>query len=970
MKFIQFFILLFFCISGWQSASAQIITHTPGFPTQNDSLRIIYDATQGNQGLKDFTGDVYLHTGVITNNSTTGSDWKHVPYDWTTNNARMKAQPLGDNKWAFTYTPTVRSFFGVNNPSETIEQVAIVFKGVKNGAVVAEGKDTGNADIFIDLYENTTSVRFAEPAGINTIMALGDTLQIEGLGHSADDSLTLTLYKDGAEVAATHTDSVLTYTFIPTQVGNVAFEMKAASGSGLSATATHRVIVTDGVEMQARPAGLQDGITYSPDGQSVTLSLFAPQKKSVFVLGDFNDWQPDFNYLMKKDSLKADSVWCWLEITGLTPGQSYGFQYLVDGQLKIADPYSTLILDPYNDSYIPESTFPNLMPYPKEKTTGYVSVIEPGKPAFNWQAENYKRPAKKDLVIYELLVRDFLKNKNYQTLTDTLDYFVKLGVNAIELMPVSEFDGNLSWGYNPSFHLALDKFYGTSEAFKTFIDEAHKRGIAIIMDVVMNHATGSNSFYQLYGNDDAFYFNSQARHASNVFNDFDHSYSGTQYYTKRMINHWINEYKIDGFRWDLTKGFTQNCTANDGGCTGRYQQDRVDILKKYADWQWEADSTFYVIFEHLGSEQEEAQWANYRIDEGKGVLLWGNMNGPYNEATMGYNANSGSNLFGVLAESRSSFQRKSVVGYMESHDEQWMMFKNIAFGNSSGNYDIKKLNTALGRQKLAGAFFFTLPGPKMMWEFGELGYGYGDKGEQCLNDHSYCPPSSPSRTGEKPIRWDYYTKPERLKLYKTWSALIKLRKSSPAFTDPESATYNLNGALKSIVLEHADTDVLIAGNFGVTTDTLDVVYPASGMWYNYFEGTSVDITNPDRSFILAPGEFKVLTTKQFETPEAGILTSIKDNESAGLPLAFDLKQNYPNPFNPTTTLRYEVAKSGKVTLQIFDVLGRKVADLVHAKKAPGSYTVKFDAHNLSSGMYIYRLQAAGVVLTKKMMLIK
>ena len=84
-----------------------------------------------------------------------------------------------------------------------------------------------------------------------------------------------------------------------------------------------------------------------------------------------------------------------------------------------------------------------------------------------------------------------------------------------------------------------------------------------------------------------------------------------------MVKHWIEEFKIDGFRWDLTKGFTQNCENNEG-CTNSYQQDRVDILKSYADYSWSLDDSHYVIFEHLGSENEEKEWANYRLNEGKG----------------------------------------------------------------------------------------------------------------------------------------------------------------------------------------------------------------------------------------------------------------------------------------------------------------------------------------------------------------
>lgn len=728
---------------------------------------------------------------------------------------------------------------------------------------------------------------------------------------------------------------------------------------------------------EVRPAGLQDGITYNGSaGTSVSFSLFAPEKDYVFLVGDFNDWTPSEEYLLKKDSLKADSVWHWITLDEFTPGEEVAFQYLVEGEQRIADPYSELVLDPNNDSYIPEETYPNLKAYPEGKTTGTVSVIQPGKEAYQWQVTDFEKPEKDELVIYELLIRDFIEAQNFQTLTDTLDYLDNLGVNAIELMPVSEFDGNNSWGYNPSFHLALDKYYGTEHAFKRFIDEAHSRGIAVILDVVMNHATGLNPFYQLYGNDDDFYFNSEARHAYNVFNDFDHSYSGTQYYTKRMIEHWISEYKIDGFRWDLTKGFTQNCSGGNANCTNQPQQDRIEILQKYADYQWAVDPNFYVIFEHLGTEAEESEWANYRVHEGKGIMLWGKMNDPYNEATMGYNENGKSNLYGVLSESRTSFRQRHLVGYMESHDEQWLMFKNLNFGNSSGDYDITELGTALNRQKLAGAFFYLLPGPKMMWQFGELGYG-GGPGE-CLKpggdgSDGDCLPSDPWRVGEKPIRWEYYKDEGRKNLYKVWSYLINLRRSSPAFTNPAASNFdNLSGATKYFTLQHEDTDVLVIGNFGVTETSLTAPFPSAGEWHDYFNGGSLTITeNSSYPVTLGPGEFKIYTTKQFESPaEEDLFTSNEREDNSDSPKSFKLNQNYPNPFNPSTVISYQLAEGSDVTLTVFDMLGREVATLVNERKSSGSYQVNFDASALSSGMYIYRLQAGSKVFTQKMMLIK
>ncbi len=950
---------------------SQVVTFEPSFATQFDTLTLTFDATKGNGGLAGFTGDVFLHTGVITNLSSNDSDWRYVQSGWDSYPSKLKATFLGNDKWEFQYPSSVKEFYGVPL-NETVEKVSLLFRGTNDGSGNPDkvGRDIDNGDIFLTLFEEQVAAQFIFPSKSSKIIKSSEVLEIKGKGTSPSGVLNLSLKLEENIVAQTSIADSLLYSFSSTNEGNFDFKLIADDGIGNADSVSLKVIVSDGAKPETRPSGLQDGITYGNDGTSVTLSLFAPGKRSVFAIGDFSDWNLDFDYEMKKDSLNPDSVWFWTEITGLTSGQQYGFQYEVDGALRIADPYSELVLHPSGDSGISESIFPNLKPYPSGKTSNYVGVLSPGKPEYNWTATGYQRPAKEELVIYELLVRDFLGDHSFSSLIDTLDYLDRLGINAIELMPVSEFDGNESWGYNPNFHLALDKYYGTPEKFKEFVDEAHKRGIAVILDVVMNHATGQNSLYRLYEFGNNPYFNTLPRHAFNVFNDFNHQYSGTQYYSKRMIEYWIEEYKIDGFRWDLTKGFTQNCTAGDEVCTGNFQQDRVDLLKKYADYQWAADTDFYVIFEHLGISTEEREWADYRIDEGKGIMLWGNMNGAYNEATMGYI--SGSNLNRVISESRG-FQEKRLIGYMESHDEQWLMFKNISFGNSNVNYDVKELNTALGRQKLAGAFFFTLPGPKMMWQFGELGYGYGNNGEQCLKpgdgSNGDCPSFAPSRVGNKSIRWDYLNDGERVKLYKTWGAIINLRRASSAFTEPDLLTHSLDGAVKWIKIRDVDTDVVIMGNFDITGQVLDLAFPSIGTWYNYFEGTEMEIVDGNTSFSLKPGEFRIYTTRKFQTPEEGILTENEATDGT-IPKNYRLHNNYPNPFNPSTKLRYDIPKTGPVKLEVFDILGRKVANVLTGTKPAGSYSVIFDASALSSGVYIVRFKAGNFVQTQKITLLK
>ena len=724
--------------------------------------------------------------------------------------------------------------------------------------------------------------------------------------------------------------------------------------------------------LQPRPSTLKDGITYG--GNSAYLSLFAPHKKNVYVIGDFNNWSINANYLMRKDSVSADSVWFWLRVDGLTQGQEYGFQYLVDGEIRVTDPYAELVLDANNDQYISETVYPGLKEYPAGKTNNLVGLLRPGKTEYQWEATEYMRPENDDLVIYELLIRDFIEDHSYETLIDTLDYLENLGITAIELLPVNEFDGNDSWGYNPALHLALDKYYGSPDAFKRFVDEAHKRGIAVILDVVLNHAFGQNPLVRLWNEGDYGtptaenpYFNQNATHPYNVGYDFNHESAATKYYSKRVMEYWLDEYNIDGYRFDLSKGFTQVNNPEDIGGWSSYDASRIAIWKEYFDYIRSVDETAYVILEHFADNSEEIELTNY------GMMVWGNENHQYNEATMGY----ASNLSNVMSTYRNHTYRH-LVGFMESHDEQWLMFKNISFGacanfpaggdgciTNPGEYNVRDLGTALDRMELAGAFFLTLPGPKMIWQFGELGYGYGDAGEQCLNDSADCPAIAPGRTDRKPIRWDYYNNSDRKDLYDAWSAMLKLRASSPVFTRPQDSFFALSGSLKYFRMMHEDADVVAIGNFGVSTSSVTPDFTQDGVWYDYFGNSTLNVSGGQATFDLAPGAFKIFTTKQF-----GTITSNEDEVVAEGPTSFKLYHNYPNPFNPSTTLTFDVAQAGQVTLEIFNSLGQKVAVLLNENKSIGTHSVTFDASTLSSGVYIARFSGNGFVQTQKMMLLK
>src|SRR5690606_33347525 len=373
-------------------------------------------------------------------------------------------------------------------------------------------------------------------------------------------------------------------------------------------------------------------------------------------------------------------------------------------------------------------------------------------------------------------------------------------------------------------------------------------------------------------------FNSEATHSYSVFNDFDHRSLATQHYVERTAQYWIDEFKLDGFRWDLTKGFTQNCSANDDGCTNGYQQDRVDVLKQYADKQWEVDPDFYVIFEHLGGIAEEGQWADYRADEGKGILHWNKQTEPYNEATMGYNDGGKSNFSGV-SYLQKGFNSPAAISYMESHDEERLMYKNLTFGGTNGNYSTKDQNTALERMQTASAFFFTVPGPKMIWQFGELGYDIS------IDQNG--------RVGNKPILWEYANNENRREVYLTYSKLIKLKKEQPIFNTPNFTmdVSNANG-IKSIHLSMDSTAgddlgyVVVIGNFGMETEEVDPGFQVTGTWYDLMNGNMpLEVTNVSAPISLVPGEFFIYGDKPFIDPD--------DLDSDGVANSDDLCNDTP-----------------------------------------------------------------------------
>jgi isoamylase len=821
------------------------------------------------------------------------------------------------------------------------------------------GSHQTSPDIFVNV--GVLNLNLTNPvANSLTSVPTGNSINITA---STNGNATFQLKANGTVIHSTSVPAS-SYSYSYTVTGDANMELIATQGP-TSKTSAFILQVPRTVVSEAVPGWIRQGINYHPtDNTKVGLALYAPAKNFVHVIGSFNNWIVNDTYLMKRDTANPDLY--WIELSGLTPQQLYTFQYRTNDLRKVADPYSPQILSSYDDQYISAATYPNLPPFPASQ--GFeVSMFKTGQMPYSWQVNNFQRPAKENLVIYELLLRDFTQEKNWQSLINKINYLKGLNINAIELMPVMEFDGNLSWGYNTSFHYALDKAYGTPEKFKEFVDLCHQNGIAVILDVAFNHATGRSPLVRLwnvdpdgdgYGNVAANnpYFNTVPKHSYNVFNDFNHISPSTQYYVERCLQQWLTEYKIDGFRWDLTKGFTQNCSETDETCTNAYQQDRVDILKNYADKQWAIDPNSYMIFEHLGTDQEEQQWANYRIAEGKGVMLWNNQNGSYNQNTMGYKDNSN---FDRMNHTLHGFTNMHAVGYGESHDEERLMFKNLAYGAVNGSYDVKNVSTALERMKAFGATFFTIPGPKMIWQFGELGYEFSIN--RCADGSI----NNGCRTDEKPVAFSlgYDTNANRKSVYDAWAKIINIRNTYPVF---KSKTYTVesnnlsndpNGLITRIyvydnLLTAGVKNIVVLANYSTAVQNVVPYFPYTGQWQNLMDNSVLNIASTTAPITLQPGDFRIFGNY------AGSLSTADENTSNILSL-----QVADNPVkNGMAKLIYHKAKNAEVS--IYDLSGKKL-DSFKLKNEDGIYNLKAD---YPAGTYLVHLKSDNGVAIQKMII--
>lgn len=583
------------------------------------------------------------------------------------------------------------------------------------------------------------------------------------------------------------------------------------------------------------PGGVPEmGAVRNSDG-TVTFCLGAPGKTNVAISASWNDYTPTSADVMNYQDYNGFRYF-WTNVSGLEEGKDYIYYYIVDGSLQVGDPYAHLVLDPWNDTYISDKVYPGIPAYPSAAIGNVaVAVYNSTSDDYPWKVENFKGVPQDDLIIYELLLRDFTGSEGRALGDGTvngaiakLDYLKELGVNAIELLPIMEFSGNNSWGYNPNFYMAPDKAYGTADDYRALIDGAHERGMAVILDIVLNQSDGLHPWYDMYGRNNTPFYNSSAPHAYSVLNDWNQDCAMVQQQWVDALTYWMTSFKADGFRFDLVKGLGDNDSygtsydeatntwgiPSDAG-TNRYNATRVARMKALREAIIKVNPDVYFINENLAGPEEENQMAK------DGEINWANVNYQACEYAMGYPANASLDRFYAPLDSRDW---GSTVSYAESHDEERVAYKALQYGTAGIKGNTRTIMKRLG--SLAAQMLLT-PGAHMIWQFEELG-----NSESTKNDTG-------NDTRPKKVNWNLLNDADRKGLHDTYASLCAIRSDyANLFREGVATTVDLKewGA-RYIALANDRTELYLVVNPSVS-ETATIPMPK-----NPSTGATVDLSS-------------------------------------------------------------------------------------------------------------------------------
>ena len=501
----------------------------------------------------------------------------------------------------------------------------------------------------------------------------------------------------------------------------------------------------------------------------VSFALWAPWKKSVHLIGDFNGWDAQADPL----AVDASGLW-WIE-KRLEPGR-YGYQFVIDGETTIGDPYARAL------RWAEGSPAPH-------------ALVDVGAKPYEWGDGGFQIKPLNQLVIYELHVGDFSPEGTFKGVIDRLDHLAHLGVDAIELMPVQEFPGDQSWGYNPAYFFAPESAYGTAEDLKQLIDAAHQRGIGVLLDMVFNHTTGDAPLNLLYPYDQNPYMSGDGNPYG--FPDLNHWNDATKRLIADIQSYWLSEYHIDGFRYDYVEGIDWDGTNGMSFITWSARQ-----AKPHA----------YLIAEHIVGDtaavvretEADASWhwqftkvlrAQLREGEYEGQQ-YGDMDALLRVITFGGDGYS---------------DNAQPVNYLESHDEDRAMLvamTNPAIGEAG----------AVRKSMLGAIVLYTAQGVPMLYHGQEFGA------------------HAAKTIGSSKLPWEYLASDTGKALYHHYATLAYLRHTQAALQTNNFQPLLVDAERKVLAYQRWADDgslVVVAVNFSPADQRVAIDFPQAGRWHEW-----------------------------------------------------------------------------------------------------------------------------------------
>jgi 1,4-alpha-glucan branching enzyme len=534
-------------------------------------------------------------------------------------------------------------------------------------------------------------------------------------------------------------------------------------------------------------------------------TVWAPNADEVFVMGTFNDWNKSSHPMQGS----TEGIWS-VEVSGAGPGDEYRYRIVTGGEEHFRiDPYARQVTSSVGNA-----------------------IITPALPDAN--AAAFQIPAHNQLVIYELHIGTFGKVEGQsgpgtlQGVRRRLAYLCELGINAVELMPLAEFAGGYSWGYNPSHIFAVESEYGTPEDLKAFVDEAHQHGIAVIKDVVYNHFGPSDlDLWQFDGwgeNDQGgIYFYNDWR-ASTPWGATrpDYGRPEVREYIRDNALMWVQDFDMDGLRFDgsayIRNVHGQNNDPGsdlpDGWSLMQYVNEEVVKVKPNAILIAEdlKDNDFLTLSQPEGGAGFRAQWCAQFVHTIRGALI---------EAD---DAHRDMQAVRQAIQKRYHGNAYERVIYTESHDEvangKARLAEEVDPGQAS-SWAAKKKST------LGAALVFTGPGIPMLFQ-----------GQEILEEDWF--------HDQDPIDW---SKAERfagiLAIYKDLIALrLNCNGMTKGLTGQGLDVYHTNNADKVIAYHRWEDggpgdSVVVVANFSThPKEGYWIGFPSEGEWKVRFNSDS------------------------------------------------------------------------------------------------------------------------------------